>query len=134
MFVEIQLYAVYADGALHPAEQQVLAHICTVLGFSRLEFAALQARARAEHEFAGTQREHSRATSRDALAEAYAVLGLTAQADDDEVKKAYRRLMNQNHPDKLMAKGLPAEMLKIATRKTQQIKQAYEQIKQARNK
>jgi DnaJ like chaperone protein len=49
-----------------------------------------------------------------------------------ELKKAYRKLMNQNHPDKLVAKGLPEEMLDIATQKTQGIKAAYELIKNHR--
>ncbi len=132
MFIEIQLHAVYADGELHPAEQHILQHICTVLGFSRLAFVAMQARARAEHEFAGAQRGQTRHSSRDELAKAYGVLGVTAQADDIEIKKAYRRLMNQHHPDKLVSKGLPEEMLRLATQKTQEIKAAYEQIRQAR--
>ncbi len=132
MFIEIQLHAVYADGQVHSAEQHLLQHICTVLGFSRLEFAALQARVRATREFAGAHRAQTRATTRDALAEAYGVLGLTAQADDAEIKKAYRRLMNQHHPDKLVSTGLPEEMLRLATQKTQEIKAAYERIRQAR--
>ncbi len=132
MFIEIQLLAVYADGELHPAEQHILQHICSVLGFSRLAFAAMQARARAEREFAGAHGAQTRRASRDELAEAYGVLGVTAQADDAEIKKAYRRLMNQHHPDKLVSKGLPEEMLRLATQKTQEIKAAYERIRQAR--
>ncbi len=54
------------------------------------------------------------------------------KASDAEVKKAYRRLMSQNHPDKLVARGLPEEMMKVATEKTQEIKAAYEQVKAAR--
>ena len=48
------------------------------------------------------------------------------------MKKAYRRLMNQHHPDKLIAKGLPEEMVRLATEKTQEIKAAYEQVKKSR--
>lgn len=132
MFMEIQLSAAYADGQLHPTEQQVLQHIATHLGFSRLEFLALQARVRAAHEFAGAHRAASRAAQRDTLGEAYGVLGLTPAARDDEVKKAYRRLMNQHHPDKLVSKGLPEEMIRLATQKTQEIKAAYERIREAR--
>lgn len=132
IFIEIQLHAVYADGKLHPAEQHIVQHICAALGFSRLEFAALQARVRAEREFAGAQRAPAQTTARAALAEAYGVLGQTAQADDAEIKKAYRRLMNQHHPDKLVSKGLPEEMIRLATQKTQEIKAAYERIRLAR--
>ena len=62
----------------------------------------------------------------------YHTLGISSTASDADVKKAYRRLMSQHHPDKLMAKGLPESMLKIATQKTQEIKAAYEKIKESR--
>ena len=60
------------------------------------------------------------------------MLGLSRDATDAEVKKAYRRLMSQHHPDKLVAKGLPEEMMKVASQKTHEIKQAYEIIREAR--
>jgi len=66
------------------------------------------------------------------LKEAYDALGISASASDDEVKKAYRRLMNKHHPDKLVAKGLPEEMIKIANEKAGEIKAAYETIRKAR--
>jgi len=62
------------------------------------------------------------------LKEAYAVLGITNAASKAEVKKAYRRQMNEHHPDKLVSKGMPEEMVKMATEKTQEIKAAYELI------
>jgi len=55
-------------------------------------------------------------------------------ADDDAVKRAYRKLMNRNHPDKLVAKGMPEEMVRVATEKTQKIKLAYERIKKSRRR
>jgi DnaJ like chaperone protein len=67
------------------------------------------------------------------VAEAYNVLGLTSSATDAEVTKAYRRLMNQNHPDKLVARGLPESMIKVAEEKTRQILAAYEVLREARN-
>ncbi|MEY3106221.1 MAG: DnaJ-like protein djlA, partial [Pseudomonadota bacterium] len=63
---------------------------------------------------------------------AYSILGLLPSANKDEVKNAYRRLMNQNHPDKLVAKGLPEEMMILAKEKTQKIRKAYEAILKAR--
>ena len=50
-----------------------------------------------------------------------------------ELKKAYRKLISQHHPDKLVSKGLPEEMMKIATEKTREIKEAYEFIKEHRS-
>ena len=66
------------------------------------------------------------------LAEAYQVIGVVASATDAEVKKAYRRLMNQHHPDKLVAKGMPEEMVKLATEKSQEIRAAYDTIRDVR--
>ncbi len=66
------------------------------------------------------------------LQDAYAALGLKESATDSEVKKTYRRLMSENHPDKLMAKGVPDEMLKMATERSQEISTAYEVIKDSR--
>jgi len=67
------------------------------------------------------------------IANAYSILGVEASASDADVKKAYRRLMSQHHPDKLISKGLPEEMIKIATDKSQQIQKAYELISKSRN-
>ncbi|UCE88436.1 MAG: co-chaperone DjlA [Pseudomonadota bacterium] len=138
MFVEVLLHAAHADGDVHPREREVLTHVCQRLGFSRAELAHLEALVHAQwvHQrgFSGAGGSHRahHAPSETSLQEAYAVLGVGKDASDAEVKKAYRRMMNQHHPDKLVAKGLPEEMIKLATEKTQEIKSAYEQIKRAR--
>lgn len=76
--------------------------------------------------------QQNRSTNYDPLARAYAILEVKPSANKQEVKKAYRRLMSQNHPDKLIAKGLPEEMIKMATDKTQTISKAYDEICEAR--
>ena len=76
----------------------------------------------------GNQRYSYNHRPESTLAQAYAILELDQKATKLEVKRAYRRLISRNHPDKLIAQGLPEEMIKIATDKTQKISKAYEQI------
>lgn len=137
MFVEIQLQAAYADAVLDPAEERLLLHVCERLGFSKLLLRRLEQMVRAEAHFSGADRQqrgarHPRPPSGPSLEDAYAILNVSAQANDKEIQKSYRRLLSQHHPDKLVSKGLPEEMMKIASKKTHEIRQAYEQIKQAR--
>lgn len=62
------------------------------------------------------------------LDQAYSILEINSNSSKQDVKKAYRRLLSKNHPDKLIAQGLPPEMIKIANEKTQKIVKAYEMI------
>ncbi|MGC1182629.1 co-chaperone DjlA [Legionella sp.] len=62
------------------------------------------------------------------LDHAYALMDVSPNASKLEVKRAYRRLLSRNHPDKLISKGLPQDMIKIANEKTQKIVKAYELI------
>jgi DnaJ like chaperone protein len=132
MFIEILLHACYADGALHAAEREVLEKVARQLGFSMLELQHLEALVRNAQHFGGDFEEHAGVSAGDALREAYEILGVSENSSDAEIKKAYRRMMNQHHPDKLVSKGLPEEMIKLATEKTQEIKKAYELVKKSR--
>jgi DnaJ like chaperone protein len=127
MFLEIQLQAAYADGVMDASEEKALAHICQRLGIPLAQLKRMEEMLKAGF---GGQRQKS--STQSSLSDAYAIVGVENTVSDAELKKAYRRLMSQHHPDKLVAKGLPDEMIKDATAKTQQIKAAYEQIRKIR--
>ncbi len=124
MFVEIQLRAAMADGKIEDAEHKVLKKICEVLGFSEHDLTRMEAMMRAERH--SHQHPGRRGMEMD---DAYKILDIEESATDAEVKKAYRRLINQHHPDKLAAKGLPPEMMKLAEEKSHEIRSAYERIR-----
>ena len=123
VFLEIQVATAMADGHLHKNEKKAIYYIGSHLGLHASEI----------DQIFHVGRSHSTGTKQQPISEAYAILGVTKNNSDAEIKKAYRRLMSQHHPDKLISKGLPEEMIKIATQKTQEIKAAYEQIKTSRN-
>ncbi|WP_330924809.1 co-chaperone DjlA [Candidatus Sororendozoicomonas aggregata] len=138
MFLEIQLQAAYADGDLTQAERDVFSSICRTLGISSLSFDMLHNRFLAQRSFYQGHSRHQgnfqRSSTADELKHAYDVLGVASTATDAEIKKAYRKLMSQHHPDKLVAKGLPEEMMEVAKQKTQEIQGAYDKIRLHRKK
>lgn len=121
IFLEMQISIAMSDGQLHQNEKQAIFHIGKLLGF---DHAHIESLFRFTAGAAGSHDNKKQATK-----DAYAVLGVSKSASKAEIKKAYRRLMNQHHPDKLVAKGLPEEMIKVATEKTQEIRKAYDLIK-----
>ncbi|MDH5300387.1 MAG: co-chaperone DjlA [Gammaproteobacteria bacterium] len=129
MFMEIQVMTAMADGHLDKAEEKILHHIAHELGMSEAILAEMIQRLRAEQAYTRYEAYHD---DKRALEAAYGVLAVPSSATNDEVKKSYRRLMSQHHPDKLVSKGLPEEMMEIAKQKTQEIKAAYDVIRKAR--
>lgn len=127
MFIQIQLQTAMLGGGLNPASRAILRRCCDVLGISESQF--LQMESMLGMRGPGSQTQRGAPSS---LASAYQVLGVASGVSDAEVTKAYRRLMNQNHPDKLVAKGLPESMMKAAEEKTRSIRAAYEVICEAR--
>lgn len=113
------------DGELHPREVDVLQQVADSLGFSRSAFEQLLKMIGAQNAFAENKAGND-------LAQAYLALGVTAASSDADIKKAYRKLMSQYHPDKLMGQGLPEEMIKSATERSQEIQAAYDLIKKSR--
>ena len=128
MFVQVQLQAALWGDSLNTAGRKVLARICACLDISGYEVVQMEALLRMQR----ATREPHGAPPVDRIAQAHEVLGVERSASDAAVTKAYRRLMSQNHPDKLLAKGLPESMMQMAQEKTRQIRAAYELIREAR--
>jgi DnaJ like chaperone protein len=99
---------------LHPEEDRFLQSVASRFGFSDSEFRFF--RARFVHDNANP----------------YDVLRLAPDATNEEVKAQYRKLVRDNHPDQLMARGVPAEFIDLATRKLAAINAAYETIAKER--
>lgn len=100
-----------SDGILHPCESQFLERVSDIFGFAPNEFR----RIRASH-FAPE------------LTDPYVILGLSYTANEDEIRRTYRRLVRENHPDSLMARGVPEEFVKLANDKLAAINTAYAKI------
>lgn len=148
MFLQVQVQAAFADSELHENEKEVLYVIAEELGLSRMQFEQMIAMEMAARAFTqggfyqqyqqgayqgGYQYQQQNSggyqhASGPTLNDAYKVLGVTESDEQNTVKRAYRRLMNEHHPDKLVAKGLPPEMMEMAKEKTQQIQAAYDLI------
>jgi len=134
LFLQVELMAVAADGRVHPAEHAMLVRVARRLGLGERDVAQLEAllRAASQGPFEHGEARAPGSSPRQKLEDAYAALGVTADATEGEIKRAYRRLVSQNHPDKLAAKGLPESMRAIAEEKTRELNAAYDLIKEAR--
>lgn len=136
-FLELQIQAAFADGTLHPSERQLLHVIARYLGFSEqqleqrlhMQEAAFRFQQGGFHQQYQQQGSYRQPPTRDQLADAYEVLGIKEDATAQELKRAYRKQMNEHHPDKLAAKGLPPEMMELAKQKTQELQAAYDLIR-----
>lgn len=125
MFIEIQIQAAFADGELHPNEHRILVIVGKELGFSEVHLNELLKRWQTEFKM-------HRGSEQVSEQDAYEMLGVTESSSDQQVKRAYRKLMNEHHPDKLVAKGLPEQMMQVAKAKAQDIQAAYDRVKTAR--
>ena len=128
-FLEVQLEIALSHGSISAEERSVLWRIADLLGVGRVALAQLEALLRAQRSFGQGAAAQPRESE---LSAAYQALGIESTATDKEIKTAYRRLMNQHHPDKLVAKGLPDSMMEVAKERTREIRAAYEVIKEHR--
>ena len=108
------LHVAAADGVLHPKEDAFLKAVAQRFGFSDSEFRYLRARFVADH------------------GSPYDILRLSPDASNEEIKAQYRALVRKNHPDRVMANGVPPEFIELANRKLAAINAAYDQIARER--
>lgn len=101
-----------ADGLIHEAELDYLKHVSDIFGFDDARFEQLAA-------------QH---VMLDNTVDPYVVLGLIPGADKNEVRRVYRLLVAEHHPDRLIAKGVPEELIDVATARMKAINRAYAQI------
>ena len=128
-FLKLQLAAAIDAGPLGQPAREKLWAVSRGLGFNRVEFAQLEAVLRAQRGFA---RSAAGQADTQRLTEAYAALGIDDSASDDEVKRAYRRLMNRIHPDKLSGRDASEAALAEAARRSSEASAAYELIRKRR--
>jgi len=137
VLLEVLLQVARADGEIHEAEEEILVRVAEGLGVPRAQFQQILNMLLAQAQFSGAGGAYrggqsSAGPSRPSLGQAYKVLGVSESASTQEIKKAYRKLMSEHHPDKLAAKGVPDEMIRMATEKTAEISKAYDMIKDNR--
>jgi DnaJ like chaperone protein len=127
MFVELLLETAVADGTLAAAEQQILVRACTVLHIPANVFSAML---RARQAGGGSaQGNYQQVPHAESLKQSYDSLGLKEGASAQEIKRAYRKLVSQYHPDKLVSQGLPEEMMEMSKKRVREINAAYDKIK-----
>ncbi|HAB79400.1 MAG TPA: co-chaperone DjlA [Glaciecola sp.] len=160
-FLEMLIEASFADGQLSVSEVEVLDKVAVGLGFGHKDLDRLirkfeaelrfrqrqdafsqardEARSRAQEQANAwrdkAQQQYTRApqySDKQRLTDAYRILNVAPTADEKTLKRAYKKAMNEHHPDKLIAKGLPKQAMELAKVKAQDIQAAYELIKSTR--
>lgn len=113
-FLDILFQVAAADGVLHPAEEKAIRTVKDIFRVPDRQFDGIQARY---------------FTNDDKY---YRMLNCSARSTDEEIKKSYKKLAKDFHPDTIIAKGLPDEFIDFATKRFQEIQEAYEQIRKKR--
>ncbi len=104
-----------ADGVYHPGEKEYLATVARNLGFGEADFRRIEAQHMGPDE-----------------ADPYVVLGVDHEATDAEVKAAWRKLIKEHHPDRMVADGMPEELVSQANDHLATINGAWEKIRAER--
>lgn len=130
LFVHLLMEVALSKSSLHHSERAVLWTICKELDIGRVELAQLEAMLRAQR---GFRKSAAGAADLKRVDDAYGALGIDKSSTNDEIKKAYRRLMNKNHPDKLASSNPDAAAVAEAERRTREVRGAYELLKARRS-
>ncbi len=130
-FVHTQFFMALAQGDITGEERAALNRIGAALGLSQWNISQIEAQARMRFGHAGANGRAGPQRTQP-LGDAYRALGVSSSAGDQDIKTAYRRLMKENHPDKLVARGLPEAMMERARERTREVNRAYERIKEHR--
>jgi len=130
LFVRLLMEAALSKSALHHTERALIWTVCKELDISRVEVAQLEAMLRAQR---GFRKSSAGAADSRRVSDAYIALGVGRSSTNDEIKKAYRRLMNKNHPDKLAPTQPDSATVAEAQRRTREVRSAYELLKARRN-
>ena len=130
LFVRLLLEVVLAKNRLDSRERTLIWTICTELEIGRVELAQLEAMIRAQK---GFRRSPAGSADTARVRRAYRTLGVEESCSNDEIKKAYRRLMSRNHPDKIAGSNPDEAAIAEAERRTREIRTAYEMLKARRS-
>jgi DnaJ like chaperone protein len=114
LMMDMLLRLSVADGTMSESEEKLIRSAARIFNFSEKKYTELKSRYAPDFE------------------KYYAILGTTSRASDDEIKRQYRKLVKEYHPDKIASKGLPEEFTKFANDKFREIQEAYDRVKQER--
>lgn len=104
-----------ADGEYHPAEDAFLARVAELFGFDERQFVRVRSQFVPEAE-----------------ADPFDVLGVSPETPMEEIRASWRRLVRETHPDRMLARGVPEEAIKLAEKRLIAVNRAWERISDAR--
>ncbi len=113
-FLDVLFQVASADGVLHPEEEKAIRTVKDIFRLTEAQFDSIRARYFQDDD------------------KFYTMLNCSSQSTDEEIKKSYKKLAKEFHPDTIISKGLPDEFIQFATRRFQEIQEAYEQIRKKR--
>ena len=136
IFLEMLIDVAEADGLISEAEQEMIERTCQQIGYpvqllhAMMKMRGFKSAGGYQNQQQGSsQQKGRRPVNRNAPFNPYQVLGVEQGESKAVIRKAYKRLMSQHHPDKLVSKGLPQEMMKVAEEKAKQVQLAWEKVK-----